>query len=88
MAQWLYPGLDIVLQRAEAEGYFHNVSTGAAMVFVLWRMEEARAVPRYVTFGVKGYASIRHEDLAKPLRELAHKVHGAIMDKMVNWEGA
>lgn len=49
LAQWLYPGLDIVLQRAEAEGYFHNVSTGAAMVFVLWRMEEARAVPRYVT---------------------------------------
>jgi hypothetical protein len=39
-------------------------------------------------FSVKGYASIRHEDLAKPLRELAHKVHGAIMDKMVNWEGA
>jgi len=47
--QWLYPGLDIVLQRSEAEGYFHNVSTVAPNVFVLWRMEQAHAVPHYVT---------------------------------------
>ena len=47
--QWLYPGFSIVLQRAEAEGYFHNVSTTAPNVFVLWRMEESRAVPHYVT---------------------------------------
>ena len=47
--QWLYPGFNIVLQRAEAEGYFHNVSTSAPNVFVLWRMEESRAVPHYVT---------------------------------------
>jgi hypothetical protein len=47
--QWLYPGFSIVLQRAEAEGYFHNVSTSAPNVFVLWRMEESRAVPHYVT---------------------------------------
>jgi hypothetical protein len=47
--QWLYPAFDIVLHRAEAEGYFHNVSTAAPNVFVLWRMEEDRAIPRYVT---------------------------------------
>jgi hypothetical protein len=47
--QWLYPCFDIVLYRAEAEGYFHNVSTAAPNVFVLWRMEDARAVPHYVT---------------------------------------
>ena len=47
--QWLYPGFQIVLQRAEAEGYFHNVSTAAPNVFVLWRMQETRAVPHYVT---------------------------------------
>jgi len=47
--QWLYPGFDIVLQRSEAEGYFHNVSAAAPNVFVLLRMEESRAVPRYVT---------------------------------------
>jgi len=49
LAQWLYPGLELVLHRAEAEGYFHNVSTPAPNVFVLWRMEEERAVPHYVT---------------------------------------
>ena len=47
--QWLYPGFDIVLQRAEAQGYFHNVSTAAPHVFVLWRMEGGCAVPHYVT---------------------------------------
>ncbi len=47
--QWLYPRFDIVLQRSESEGYFHNVSAAAPSVFVLWRMEDARAVPRYVT---------------------------------------
>ena len=47
--QWLFPGFDIVLQRSEAEGYFHNVSTLAPNVFVLWRIERSRAVPHYVT---------------------------------------
>jgi hypothetical protein len=47
--QWIYPDFDIVLQRSEAEGYFHNVSAAAPNVFVLWRMEEGRAVPQYVT---------------------------------------
>jgi len=49
ITQWLYPGFDIVLQRSEAEGYFHNVSTAVPNLFVLWRTENARAVPRYVT---------------------------------------
>jgi hypothetical protein len=49
ITQRLYPGFDIVLQRSEAEGYFHNVSTAAPNVFVLWRMEDNRAVPHYVT---------------------------------------
>jgi hypothetical protein len=47
--QWLYPGFDIVLRRAEAQGYFHNMSTSAPKVFVLWRMQARRAVPHYVT---------------------------------------
>jgi hypothetical protein len=49
VTQWLYPGFDIVLQRAEAQGYFHNMTTPTPYVFVLWRMEEGRAVPRYVS---------------------------------------
>lgn len=47
--QWLFPALDIVLRRSEAEGYFHNISAAAPNVFVLWRMEDGKAVPRYVT---------------------------------------
>lgn len=47
--QWLYPGFDIVLRRSEAEGYFHNVSAREPRVFVLWRMENERAVPQFVT---------------------------------------
>jgi hypothetical protein len=49
LTRWLYPGFDIVLQRAEAEGYFHNVSAAAPSVFVLWRLEDGRAAPHYLT---------------------------------------
>jgi hypothetical protein len=49
LTQLLYPGFDVVLQRCEAQGYFHNVSAAAPNVFVLWRMEGGRAVPHYVT---------------------------------------
>jgi hypothetical protein len=49
LTQFLFPGFEIVLQRSEAQGYFHNVSTAAPNVFVLWRMEGGRAVPHYVT---------------------------------------
>ena len=47
--QWLYPGFELALHRSEAEGYFHNVSAKEPRVFVMWRMEDARAVPQYVT---------------------------------------
>jgi hypothetical protein len=47
--QWLYPGFDIDLRNDEADGYYMNVSTQQPSVFILWRMEEARAVPQFVT---------------------------------------
>src|SRR6266850_2597509 len=47
--QWLYPGFEMVLHRSEAEGYYHNVSTQEPRVFVMWRMEQERAVPQFVT---------------------------------------
>jgi hypothetical protein len=47
--QWLYPGFDIFLRVAEAEGYYHNVSSGEPCVFILWRMEVEVAVPKFVT---------------------------------------
>src|SRR5258706_15737638 len=54
LKQWLYPGFEIVVRISEAEGYYHNVSSGEPSVFVLWRMEGANpadlvAVPKFVT---------------------------------------
>ena len=47
--QWLYPGFELTLTLAEAEGYYHNVSSNQPCVFVLWRMDDGRAVPQYAT---------------------------------------
>ncbi len=47
--RWLYPGMEIMLRVADADGYFLNVSTSEPCVFVLWRMEGERAVPAHLT---------------------------------------
>ena len=47
--QWLYPGMQIELRRDEADGYYMNMSTEQPSVFILWRMEEERAVPQFLT---------------------------------------
>lgn len=49
VAQWLHPGFAVRLHRDEAEGYYLNVSSREPKVFVMWRMEEGRAVPKFVT---------------------------------------
>ena len=49
LAQWLHPGFTLELHRDETEGYYLNVSANDPRVFVLWRMDEAHAVPLYVT---------------------------------------
>lgn len=49
VTQWLYPGMQIHLRVADADGYFLNVSTSEPCVFVLWRMEGERAVPCHLT---------------------------------------
>lgn len=46
---WLHPGLRIVLHRDEAEGYYLNCSAPEPKVFVLWRMDDERALPLDVT---------------------------------------
>jgi len=48
-AQWLYPDFELKLKRDEAEGYYLNVSSPEPSVFVMWRMEEDRGVPQYLT---------------------------------------
>ncbi|HSB99302.1 MAG TPA: DUF3305 domain-containing protein [Burkholderiaceae bacterium] len=48
----LHPGLEVALHRDEAEGYYLNLSSGAPVWFVMWRIDDAdpsRAWPELVT---------------------------------------
>jgi hypothetical protein len=49
VVQWLHPGFKLELHRDESEGYYLNVSARDPRVFVLWRMDEAQALPVEVT---------------------------------------
>jgi hypothetical protein len=49
LAQWLHPGFTLELHRDETGGYFENVSATDPRVFVLWRMDEERGLPLFVT---------------------------------------
>jgi hypothetical protein len=51
-ASFLHPGLEVTLHRDEAEGYHLNLSSGAPVWFVLWRINEddpPLATPERVT---------------------------------------
>jgi hypothetical protein len=51
-AQVLHPGLPVTLYRDEAEGYYLNLSSGAPVWFVMWRVDDddpSRARPVIVT---------------------------------------
>lgn len=39
-ASWLYPGFTLELFRDEAEGYYLNLSSGAPVWFVMWRIDD------------------------------------------------
>jgi len=45
VVQWLFPGLDLALSRDECEGYWQNLVSPGARVFVLWRMEDEDGLP-------------------------------------------
>lgn len=45
VAQWLFPGLELALSRDECEGYWQNLVSPGARVFVMWRMEEEDGLP-------------------------------------------
>lgn len=45
----LYPGHVIRLYRDEAEGYYYNISSPEPKVFVLWRMEDDVAQPKFLS---------------------------------------
>jgi len=51
-AQFLHPGLPLALFTDEAEGYYLNLSSGAPVCFVMWRIADddpSRAWPELVT---------------------------------------
>jgi hypothetical protein len=51
-AQFLFPDLPVTLHRDEAEGYYLNLSSGAPVWFVMWRIDDedpSRAWPECVT---------------------------------------
>ena len=51
-AQFLHPGFEVTLFVDEAEGYYLNLSTGAPVWFVMWRLAEgdpSMARPETVT---------------------------------------
>lgn len=47
--QVLFSGLQIRLQRDEAEGYYMNITSPQPKVFVLWRMGETWAEPHFLS---------------------------------------
>ena len=52
LAQSLHPGLTVTLHRDEAEGYYLNLTSGAPVWFVMWRIDDedpSRAWPELVT---------------------------------------
>lgn len=51
-AIFLHPGLPVSLHRDEAEGYHLNLTSGAPVWFVMWRIDDddpSRARPEFVT---------------------------------------
>jgi hypothetical protein len=52
LSSWLHPGFRLELFRDEGEGYYLNLSSGAPVWFVMWRIDDAdpsRAWPEIVS---------------------------------------
>jgi len=50
-AQFLFPGLPVELRRDEGEGYFLNLTSGAPVWFVMWRIDDGRPLARLARAG-------------------------------------
>jgi len=46
---WMFCGLQLILRREEAEGYYLNISTLEPRVFVMWQLHNDRGVPQRVS---------------------------------------
>src|SRR3970040_986886 len=49
LTQVLFPPMKLKLERAEAEGYYLNITSPQPKVFVLWRMRDEVARPELLT---------------------------------------
>jgi hypothetical protein len=52
VAHFVYPALEVVLHRDEAEGYYLNLSSGSPVWFVMWRIDDddpSKARPELLT---------------------------------------
>ena len=81
IAQWLFPGLELLLSRDECEGYWQNLVSPGARVFVMWRMEDTNGlpVPERVTASY---------DEASAWMDASETVEGVPMpEAMVPWVG-
>ena len=47
--RWVFRGLRLSLRREEAEGYYLNISTQEPRVFVMWGLDDDRAVPQQIS---------------------------------------
>ena len=81
VAQWLFPGLELVLSRDECEGYWQNLVSPGPRVFVMWRREneDALPVPERVTASY---------DEASAWMDASESVEGVPMpETLVPWVG-
>lgn len=47
--RWLHHGLKLTLMLDECEGYWQNLVSPGPRVFVMWRMQDERAVPEAIS---------------------------------------
>lgn len=81
VAQWLFPGLLLALTREECEGYWQNLVSPGARVFVMWRMEEEDELP-------EPQAVTASYDEASGWLDAGESVEGVPMpEPMVLWVG-
>jgi len=81
VAQWLFPGFELVLSRDECEGYWQNLVSPGPRVFVMWRREneDALPVPERVTASY---------DEASAWMDASESVEGVPMpETLVPWVG-
>ena len=80
IARVLHPGLTVTLHRDEAEGYYLNLTSGAPVWFVMWRVAEddpSRAWPELV--------SLSYHEAARLLDAQEHVDNLPLPAELIQW---